>query len=82
MLNLKVTLTTVAEFYNEDNNTINHHGFKRKVGVGIEEEKVIRFARDFSHKSIFQASIRNEIKKKIAKIIGWYHSKYSASLES
>ena len=47
MLNLKVTLTTVAEFYNEDNNTINHHGFKRKVG--IEEEKVIRFARDFSH---------------------------------
>ena len=51
MLNLKVTLTTVAEFYNEDNNTINHHGFKRKVG--IEEEKVFRFARDFSHKSIF-----------------------------
>ena len=49
MLNLKVTLTTVAEFYNEDNNTINHHGFKREVG--IEEEKVIRFA-DFSQKRI------------------------------
>ena len=34
---LKVTLTTVAEFYNDDSNTINHHGFKRKV---MEEEKV------------------------------------------
>ena len=33
-------------------------------------------------KVFFQASIRNEIKKKIAKIIGWYHFRYSASLES
>ena len=28
---LKVTLTTVAELYNDDGNTINHHGFKRKI---------------------------------------------------
>ena len=35
---LKVTLTTVAELYNDDDNTINHHGFTRKVGM--EEEKV------------------------------------------
>ena len=34
----KVTLTTVAELYNEDDNTINHHGFTRKVGM--EEVKV------------------------------------------
>ena len=34
----KVTLTTVAELYNEDDNTINHHGFTRKVGM--EEMKV------------------------------------------
>ena len=34
----KVTLTTIAELYNEDDNTINHHGFTRKVGM--EEVKV------------------------------------------
>ena len=34
----KVSLTTIAELYNEDDNTINHHGFTRKVGM--EEEKV------------------------------------------
>ena len=36
---LKVTLTTIAELYNDDDNTINHHGFTRKVGM--EEEQVI-----------------------------------------
>ena len=28
---LKVSLTTIAEIYNEDDHTINHHGFERNV---------------------------------------------------
>ena len=36
----KVSLTTIAELYNEDDNTINHHGFTRKVGMEKEKVKI------------------------------------------
>ena len=36
----KVTLTTVAELYNEGDNAVNHHGFARQVErEGNESEK-------------------------------------------
>ena len=36
---LKVSLTTIAEIYNEDDHTINHHGFERNVkDTGREDE--------------------------------------------
>ena len=42
---LKVSLTTIAEIYNEDDHTINHHGFDRNVkGKGkIDETKPFKF---------------------------------------
>ena len=34
-----VSLTTIAEIYNEDDHTINHHGFERNVkDTGRENE--------------------------------------------
>lgn len=41
LINKKVSLTTIVELYNEDDNTINHHGFNRDVqakGNKIEEK--------------------------------------------
>ena len=35
----KVSLTTVSELYNEDDHTVNHHGFSRNV-MGEEKGKV------------------------------------------
>ena len=42
---LKVSLTTIAEIYNENDHTINHHGFDRNVKEKekIGETKVRRF---------------------------------------
>ena len=41
----KVSLTTIAEIYNENDHTINHHGFDRNVKEKekIGETKVRRF---------------------------------------
>ena len=34
-----MSLTTIAEIYNEDDHTINHHGFERNVkDTGREDE--------------------------------------------
>ena len=39
----KVTLTTVAELYNEGDNAVNHHGFARQVErEGNESEKKVQ----------------------------------------
>ena len=39
----KVTLTTVAELYNDGDNTVNHHGFARQVErEGTESEKKVQ----------------------------------------
>ena len=39
----KVTLTTIAELYNEGDNTVNHHGFARQVErEGNESEKKVQ----------------------------------------
>ena len=38
--NLKVSLTTVAELYNEDDSVINHHGFERDVKMEDKERKL------------------------------------------
>ena len=46
---LKVTLTTVAELYNDDGNTINHHGFKRKIMKEEVKVKIYHAACEFSH---------------------------------
>ena len=35
---IKVTLTTVAELYNDDDDTINHHGFHRQVNKDTMEK--------------------------------------------
>ena len=35
----KVSLTTVSELYNEDDHTVNHHGFSRNV-MGEDKGKV------------------------------------------
>ena len=46
---LKVTLTTVAELYNDDGNTINHHGFKRKIMKEGGKVIIYHAAQEFSH---------------------------------
>ena len=40
MILLKVSLTTVAELYNEDDSVINHHGFERNVNKEDNERKL------------------------------------------
>ena len=60
-------LLTLAELYNEDSDTINHHGFQRKV---VEPKKMNDAEMVHVLKCIFESALQDLFQKHNIKVMG------------